>query len=243
MIPIYEGLNNLISAGSYIHTKEYKELYQKYEDACDKYFKLSDEINNLSNEDKYKPKSEWDDMEQFMYDNFGDKPASNKLKQLRIDRDKYQSLMNDLSDKLKSIKNKSKSNTKFYKDLPTKTNKISFKGFTTSSTGMSYYDNFLNEKDLQYMQDKKGETGYIAEMSPIEYLERCANIFNSTFESQIQATDINAIEKYAKMMDNGKQFHMPVLNYSTFTQEGRHRAQAAYLNEYDTIPVLIITKY
>lgn len=77
-------------------------------------------------------------------------------------------------------------------------------------------------------------------MSPIEYLERCANLFNSTIESMISSTENHLIYKYAEMMKNGVKFDMPWLDYVDNGQEGRHRAQAAFLAGIKTIPVLVI---
>ena len=243
MIPIYEGLYNFISPDSYINTQEYKTLKQNQSETLKKYNALSDELLKLRNQ--YKPRDEWNEWEEFMYNQYHIKPSldSDKINKIVLEIQKTEKLLNDLSDKLKSIKHKNVPKTKYYKDLPDKTTEIYFKGFNITKTGMSYYDNFLNDNDLTYMENEKGLTGYIAAMSPIEYLERCANIYNSTFEAQVVLNDMDNVDKYAKMMQQGTKFNLPVLDYANKTQEGRHRAQAAYECNIEKIPVLIVTNY
>lgn len=43
--------------------------------------------------------------------------------------------------------------------------------FDLTKTGYSYYDNFLNKKDLEYMQKSKGLTGRIEYMRPGDYFK------------------------------------------------------------------------
>ena len=89
---------------------------------------------------------------------------------------------------------------------------------------------------------------YIAEMSPLEYLQRCAYDLedNATLESIIEtANGIDKIHEYADAMRNGEKFPILNLTYGSKAkrgQEGRTRALAAYEAGIDTIPVAIIGK-
>ena len=74
-------------------------------------------------------------------------------------------------------------------------------------TWMSYYDNFLNEKDLAYMQKAKNRTGEIVMMSPNSYYEQCS-VFGfghyvpvAKLEQERRAN--KKVEKYKTMMEQG----------------------------------------
>ena len=127
--------------------------------------------------------------------------------------------------------------------------------FDTSTTGMSYYDNFLNEKDLAYMQQAKNLTGEIVMMSPKEYYERCSrDIFNG--QSSVEDLKLSReyskfkdntsfIDKYKSLMQSGTKFPLCTLNYANPTQEGLHRMYAAgELYGWNTkFPVLVVDNY
>lgn len=127
--------------------------------------------------------------------------------------------------------------------------------FNKNTTGTSYYDNFLNEKDLNYMQKAKNLDGVIEMMSPSEYFEACANeIFKGRhtaeqLKQQRQVTkDRNGnqlVAQYEDAMKAGKQFPLCFLNYADSSQEGLHRMYAAgEAFGWDTeFPVLVIRPY
>ena len=51
----------------------------------------------------------------------------------------------------------------------------------TTKVGMSYYDDYLNEKEAEYLLKKTGTVGKIVMMSPQKYYEECATkIFNTS---------------------------------------------------------------
>ena len=243
-ICIVDGLQELIPADSYMNTAEYKSLIQQYEDAQKQYNELKQQVDSLPVQ--YKPESEWDDLERLMYDEFGDKPKiedSDDVKQLKSNLQHFNELMQDVRNQIQSIKrDAARYRSHRSVDSLKSTSKRDFKGFTTATTGTSFGDEFLDADTLSYLETRKGITAFITEMSPIEYLERCADLFDSTVESMIFSTDNDLIYKYAEMMKSGVKFHMPWLNYVDAGQEGRHRAQAAFLAGIKTMPVLIITE-
>lgn len=105
------------------------------------------------------------------------------------------------------------------------------------------YAGFDLNPDVPYIRDElESGRAQMSEMSPKEYLERCAfQVFEkSTFESSMLPVDMKLVQKYAKKMRDGEKFAVPYLNLRDRGQEGRHRAVAAYLNGYDKIPVVVI---
>lgn len=121
--------------------------------------------------------------------------------------------------------------------------------FNTTTTGTSYYDNFLNDKDLKYMQDAKNLTGEVVMMTPEEYYQECAdNIFKNTTANKLLNQRTNSFsDQYIKDMKKGDKFPLPYLNYSEGheTQEGLHRMKAAGdAFGWDTkFPVLIVKDF
>lgn len=127
--------------------------------------------------------------------------------------------------------------------------------FDISSTGTSYYNNFLNTKDLEYMQTAKNLTGHIEMMTPQEYFEACAkDIFQGRHtaeqlkkqrEASRSKDGIRTIDKYIEDMRSGSVFPLCFLNYADLGQEGLHRMYAAgEAFGWDTeFPVLIVEPY
>lgn len=107
------------------------------------------------------------------------------------------------------------------------------------------FEGFTLESDVPALREKlKNGSAKVVEMSPKEYLERCAfEIFtDSTLENTVAGTESHKVNKYADLMENGEKFPIPYLDYATNNQEGRHRALAAMMNGYETMPVAIIGK-
>lgn len=120
--------------------------------------------------------------------------------------------------------------------------------FDITKTGMSYYDNFLNPKDLQYMQKNKGLTGKIEYMTPGDYFRYTGMFFNKSSEQDYKDTIRNSdnIEHLKQVILKYKRkFPLPYLNFTNNQQEGRHRmAVAAQLFGWnEKFPVLVVTKY
>lgn len=94
------------------------------------------------------------------------------------------------------------------------------------TTGTSYYDNFLNESDLKYMEKAKNRTGRVVYMSPEQYYQACADyIFNTTVDSLIsqRERDNDSLEYLDDVIQSGGQFDLPYINYADDGQEGLHR--------------------
>lgn len=112
-------------------------------------------------------------------------------------------------------------------------NNTPFKPDTTTS----YYNDFLNSKDLEYMQAEKNRTGEIVMMTPDEYIQECADkVFNGRVDAEglkyqrsLSRTESGGslLEKYADDMKSGDKFPLCYINYADHNQEGLHRMMAA----------------
>ena len=115
-----------------------------------------------------------------------------------------------------------------------------------NKTGISYYDNFLNEKDSEYMRKNKNRVAHIEEMSPTEYFETCVNdVFeNTSFDSLVKQRrrDTDSLESLQQILDDGGQFWLPYVNLVDKNQEGLHRMMVLGDNYgWDTkFPVLVV---
>lgn len=117
-------------------------------------------------------------------------------------------------------------------------------------TGFSYYDDFLDEKELAYKQKAKNRTGEIIMMSPNEYFNDCSLYgFNHTvsvedLKRQRRGNDIS-IEWLTNQLEQGEKFNLPYINYVDHAQEGLHRMMV--LGDkygWDTkFPVLVVKAY
>ena len=99
--------------------------------------------------------------------------------------------------------------------------------FNTEKTGIPYYDEILHSKEAQRYHNTKFE---IVNMTPKEYIEKCAEIFESSFENQIRqvSNDTETINHLITVLKSGEKFPMTFLDYTNErSQEGRHRMYAA----------------
>lgn len=119
--------------------------------------------------------------------------------------------------------------------------------FDPTDTHMSYYNNFLNPKDLAYMQEAKNLTGEIVMMTPEKYYQEAVKIFKGRHNEDdlIAQRSDTSLEQYMDDMRNGDVFPLCFLDYANSTQEGLHRMLAAALTFGWNIkyPVLVITPY
>lgn len=119
--------------------------------------------------------------------------------------------------------------------------------FDENDTHVGYYNNFLNPKDLKYMQESKNRTGEIIMMTPDEYYEACSKVFNQSVNDLKYQRSSNAdtILKYTMDMLNGDVFPLPYVNFADKSQEGLHRMMAAgdAFGWDKEFPVLVVTAY
>lgn len=114
------------------------------------------------------------------------------------------------------------------------------------STDTSYYDNFLNERDSEYMRKSKNRKGELVMMSPNEYYRECAeSVFKNSSVASLKAqrnADSGLIRHYQEDMKNGDKFPLCYINYADSGQEGLHRMMAAgNVYGWDTkFPVLLV---
>lgn len=118
-------------------------------------------------------------------------------------------------------------------------------------TDTSYYNDFLNTKKLQYMQDNKNRTGEIVMMSPTEYFEQCSKYGFSGGEVDVnhvmqgRRADTESLNWLQNHLDNGGKFYLPYINYADHCQEGLHRMMVVG-DKYGwdkKFPVLLVTVY
>lgn len=239
---------------SYINSPTYKKLgetlrdsWKESREAYDRKKELEEQLKGYKKVDK--PRDQWTfddevDYEVFditpkMYEGDGEKIKAQIEEETRkiIEAGSKQDVASNSMHEIKERAHREQMADVSF-DKPKKANQDSYKGFKSDDTGVSYYNDLMDSK----IADKKGLKTYIAEMSPKEYIQRCAyEIFEGgTMESTLGAVDRDNLAKYTKMMQDGAKFDMPYLNYADSGQEGRHRALAAYNNGIDTIPVLIV---
>jgi hypothetical protein len=117
---------------------------------------------------------------------------------------------------------------------------------------MPDYNDML--KDPEYFKKNKGKQFEIVMMSPDEYIKRAIKGFKDHGEaadpmSHVRGSD--KVSKYAEKMKNGEKFPMLTLDYSSrrsfsgqkrknFSQEGRHRAEAAKTIGVSSVPVMVV---
>lgn len=114
--------------------------------------------------------------------------------------------------------------------------------FDTSTTGNSAIDVI---KDPDYYKKAKNLKGEIVQMSPKEYFQECAKIFDSTYATQrsYAKSDRDYIDHLKSVItQKGEKFPMIYIDYASHQQEGRHRMEVAseLFGENEKFPVLVI---
>lgn len=105
--------------------------------------------------------------------------------------------------------------------------------FDERTTGVSFYNQFLDSKDSEYLRDKKNLRGEIVQMSPNEYYSECGKhgfghpVSAESLKSQ-RASDKSTIEHLKQVLTvYKKRFPMAFINYAENGQEGLHRMYVA----------------
>lgn len=229
------------------HRAKVKAIRDAHKAKDEAWAKIKDYEDRLAKESTPKPKSEWDDKDE-LDSLLGRKPMSYSEKGEKIKEEfdaeepklmqairEADAVISDATDwcEIERLKAREKQLAEWKRPEMKKAEDSDYEGFTLETTGTSFGDEHL-----------KRDGAIIAEMSPREYLERCAyEIFDQgTMESVVNGVVPETAEKYRKMMEDGTKFHLPYLNYRDGGQEGRHRAVAAHLLGIEKMPVLIIGK-
>lgn len=241
-----KSYKSLIPENSYFNDPSYDNDSKKFTDCnkvIDDSMKIVEDLEKrIATEGVIKPRSEWteeDEVDAML----GEPPMKypEKVKGYQMAKDSILTSINNVekdrdaaNERMKKAKQKAHDeqikSVNF--DKPVKALSDDYEGFTTKTTGTGY-DEYLNGKQ---------SGGYIAEMSPAEYLKRCAyQVFeNATIESTLAAINEKNVDEYAKKMESGEKFDMPYLNLKKGEQEGRHRAAAAMKAGIEKIPVLVV---
>jgi len=244
-----KSVKDFFPKNSYQDTDEFQSMIQMRRNAFKEQDEVRDEIkrfeDEIKKESKPKPKSEWTEEDEYQ-SLIGGRPVEytekgKKLKEeyskkhdelwsRRREADRDITKSNEIEDRL-TRKARSKQ-LKAYEQRELKESESDdYEGFTKDTTGTSFGDEFI-----------RNGKGFIAEMSPKEYMERCAyEVFpRGTMETTLRAIDDKLCREYAQKMKDGEKFDMPYLDYQSNGQEGRHRVVAAYMNGIEKIPVLVV---
>jgi hypothetical protein len=99
-----------------------------------------------------------------------------------------------------------------------------------TTTGMTFYDDFLKPSELAYLRDKKNLQGQVVMMSPEEYYQECSDYgFLEGHPSveklkQQRKVDKKILKHLTDVLTIYKRkFPMPILNKAENGQEGLHR--------------------
>ena len=134
-----------------------------------------------------------------------------------------------------------------YKTLPVNGTQV----IDPNKTGMSFYDQFLDDKETHYLHNNKNLRGDVVMMSPQKYYELCSK---HGFGHEVPVDKLKqsraAAQKNIEHLKNvltvqKKRFPMPMLNLAEHSQEGLHRMMAiGELYGWDLkVPVLVVDWY
>lgn len=128
--------------------------------------------------------------------------------------------------------------------------------FDITTTEMPYYNSMIqkghiagNRDPVEYFKSNKGITFKIEWMNPEEYLLKAYKMHRDfiddlEFEFYIDTNvDFELVEKYKERTLSDSKMPIPVLDYNSMSQEGRHRAIVAQQLDVEEIPVLVVRPY
>ena len=240
-----EVLAKFISEDDYSKTKEYCEMAKQNSQLSDKREALSKQMHELEEaymaESKSKPKSEWTEEDEYQA-LIGHRPRvyTEKGKKLKEEYDKVFKEWLKVDHEWSESNDKIIQTTAKYKRQEKKWweehRPVIKKGDPNKE-----YVGFATKTRSSYDADLARGRGFIAEMSPKEYLQRISyDVFESTWSKTFSGVNTTNVLVYMQMMKNGVKMDMPSMKPGSTKQEGRHRAMAAYLLGIDKIPVYII---
>lgn len=100
--------------------------------------------------------------------------------------------------------------------------------FNSSKTGYRKYDEVLTSREASDEYNMKVD---IVQMSPREYFEACADIFNNSLGAQLNQIkyDTQIFDDILSVYKNGESLFMPILDFTKpkAEQDGRHRMYVA----------------
>ena len=239
-------MKNFIPEDSYFNDPEYKALQQQLGDTK----KEMEEAKKQSLELYKKSEVEYDedDYKKLIEEFDGDKQLAKMMakktpegeehkrqyQELDKKREELQERWNELDEKREARKANEarKQRAAYINDYET----------TASDKVKDEYEGFQLDTGVTDYEEWRKKEGKLVEMSPEQYLRECAhNIFKSTYENQVLVTagDAAVTKELVGLIASGTKMYLPVLDYKTDNQEGRHRAMAAMLLGIDRIPVLV----
>ena len=118
-------------------------------------------------------------------------------------------------------------------------------------TDTSYYNDFLNTKELEYKRQAKNRDGKIVMMTPEDYFWECSH---HGFPKYVSVADLKrgrransaSLDYLKKELAAGHKFALPYINCADHTQEGLHRMMVLgdlYGWTKKQYPVLVVTPY
>lgn len=120
-----------------------------------------------------------------------------------------------------------------------------------TTTGVSFYNDFLKQSELQYLRDNHNLIGDIVSMSPKQYYEQCAkyawehpvSVTSLIKQRQANPETINHLKDVVLVYK--RKLCMPYINKANKAQEGLHRMLAiAEMFGWDhKVPVLVVDWY
>ena len=232
---------------SYVYEPKYQAKAEERKNLMIRQDELKAERNSLEEELKgeshVKPKSEWTEDERFYYEIIGDKPMEYTERGEEIEarlsevRSEYREIESRISDIDEALRREDQYH--YMLEEHEWEEKVDRWSFEEGDKDKDYEGISTTMGITEFDRDLEDGIGFIAEMSPDEYLDRISfEIFHTTRERAI-VCDYENVKTYAKMIADGVKFDMGYLDYSNGGQEGRHRAMACKLLGIEKIPVYI----
>lgn len=233
-------IRELAGEDSYALRPEYKQNIEKVGDLLKREEDLGRKISELRNEMEKEIRVDPELGREYSWmfdDNYTKRGLELKdaIEKLEGERRELTAAREEIETGIRNLdaENRALQASSFNNEIPSRATKGSYDGFSIDTTGNRNIDKMIAEG-----------RAYVAEMSPEEYLRRSSQQIygKGSLESAIRGTSDANIQKYAEDMRNGVKYDMPYLDLARGEQEGRHRALAALVNQYDSIPVAVIPK-